>query len=145
MGLMARLDDIGKPAWITLMVLGFIIHWPIGLAILAYIIWSGRMNCWRHGGPGRWQSEGTERFYEKASSWCGRRAGWRSRGVWTTSGNSAFDEYRAETLRRLEDEQKEFREFLDRLRQAKDKSEFDQFMADRSRRPQGPAPEAPPA
>ena len=52
-----------------------------------------------------------------------------------TSGNSAFDEYRAETLRRLEDEQKEFREFLDRLRQAKDKSEFDQFMTDRSRRP----------
>ena len=145
MGLMARLDDIGKPAWITLMVLGFIIHWPIGLAILAYIIWSGRMNCWRHGGQGRWQNEGTERFYEKASSWCGRRAGWRSRGGWTTSGNSAFDEYRAETLRRLEDEQKEFREFLDRLRQAKDKSEFDQFMADRSRRPQGPAPEAPPA
>ena len=48
-------DDIGKPAWITLMVLGFIIHWPIGLAILAYIIWSGRMNCWRHGGHGRWQ------------------------------------------------------------------------------------------
>lgn len=145
MGLVARLDDIGKPAWITLMVLGFIIHWPIGLAILAYIIWSGRMSCWRHGGPGRWQSEGTEGFYEKASSWCGRRAGWRRHGAWNTSGNSAFDEYRAETLRRLEDEQKEFREFLDRLRQAKDKSEFDQFMADRARRPQGPAPEAPPA
>lgn len=145
MGLVARLDDIGKPAWITLMVLGFIIHWPIGLAILAYIIWSGRMSCWRHGGPGRWQSEGAERFYEKASGWCGRRAGWRRHAPWATSGNSAFDEYRAETLRRLEDEQKEFREFLDRLRQAKDKSEFDQFMADRSRRPQGPVPEAPPA
>src|SRR5579859_4710600 len=142
MGLVAKLDDIGKPAWITLMVLGFIIHWPIGLAILAYIIWSGRMNCWRHGGPGRWQSEGAERFYEKASNWCGRR---RGRGAWASSGNSAFDEYRAETLRRLEDEQKEFREFLDRLRQAKDKSEFDEFMADRARRPQGPAPEAPPA
>jgi hypothetical protein len=145
MGLVARLDDIGKPAWITLMVLGFIIHWPIGLAILAYIIWSGRMNCWRHGGPGRWQSENAERFYDKASSWCGRRAGWQRRGPWASSGNSAFDDYRAETLRRLEEEQKEFREFLDRLRQAKDKSEFDQFMADRSRRPQGPAPEAPPA
>ena len=145
MGLVARLDDIGKPAWITLMVLGFIIHWPIGLAILAYIIWSGRMSCWRHGGPGRWQSEGTERFYEKASRWCGHRGGWHRRGPWASSGNSAFDEYRAETLRRLEDEQKEFREFLDRLRQAKDKSEFDQFMADRARRPQDPAPEAPPA
>ncbi len=145
MDLVARLDDIGKPAWIGLMVLGFIFYWPVGLAILAYIIWSGRMSCWRHGGPGRWHRESAERIYEKASGWCGRRAGWQRRGPWATSGNSAFDEYRAETLRRLEDEQKEFRQFLDRLRQAKDKSEFDQFMADRSRRPQGPAPEAPPA
>ena len=55
------------------------------------------------------------------------------------SGNRAFDEYRSETLRRLEDEQREFRDFLDRLRTAKDKAEFDQFMADRRNRP----PEAP--
>ncbi len=56
------------------------------------------------------------------------------------SGNRAFDEYREETLRRLEDEQKEFKGFLDRLRQAKDKAEFDQFMAERRNRP-APAPE----
>ena len=24
----ARVDDFGKPAWITLMVLGFIVFWP---------------------------------------------------------------------------------------------------------------------
>ena len=47
------------------------------------------------------------------------------------SGNRAFDEYRADTLRRLEEEQREFREFLSRLRAAKDKAEFDQFMAQR--------------
>jgi hypothetical protein len=52
-----------------------------------------------------------------------------------SSGNRAFDEYRAETLRRLEDEQRDFREFLDRLRHAKDKAEFDQFMAERRNRP----------
>ena len=46
-----------------------------------------------------------------------------------SSGNRAFDEYRMETLRRLEEEQTEFRDFLDRLRHAKDKEEFDQFMA----------------
>ncbi len=51
-----------------------------------------------------------------------------------SSGNRAFDEYRAETLRRLEEEQKEFVDYLERLRQAKDKSEFDQFMAERRRR-----------
>ena len=47
------------------------------------------------------------------------------------SGNQAFDEYRAETLRRLEEEQREFREFLSRLRVAKDRAEFDQFMVAR--------------
>ena len=52
-----------------------------------------------------------------------------------SSGNRAFDEYRTETLRRLEDEQREFREFLDRLRVAKDKTEFDAFMAERRNRP----------
>ena len=64
-----------------------------------------------------------------------------------SSGNVAFDEYREETLRRLEEEQKEFRDFLDKLRAAKDKAEFDQFMAERRNKPEAPppAPEAPPA
>ena len=66
---------------------------------------------------------------EKASRWAG--------GHHPSSGNRAFDEYRDETLRRLEDEQKDFRDFLERLRHAKDKAEFDQFMADR-RRPATP-------
>ena len=56
-----------------------------------------------------------------------RRAGFR------TSGNTAFDAYKAETLRRLEDEQQAFEAFLSRLREAKDKAEFDQFMDDRAR------------
>jgi hypothetical protein len=56
------------------------------------------------------------------------------RGNWwgqPSSGNRAFDDYRAETLRRLEDEQHEFKEFLKRLRVARDRAEFDQFMNDR--------------
>ena len=55
-----------------------------------------------------------------------------------SSGNWAFDEYREETIRRLEDEQKEFKDFLGRLRRAKDKAEFDQFMAERGRRRDNP-------
>ena len=63
-----------------------------------------------------------------------------------SSGNRAFDEYREETLTRLEEEQREFRAFLDRLRKAKDKEEFDQFMADRRSRPAaGPQGDATPA
>ena len=50
-----------------------------------------------------------------------------------SSGNRAFDEYREETLRRLEEEEREFKDFLDRLRFAKDRAEFDQFMAERRR------------
>jgi Protein of unknown function (DUF2852) len=52
-----------------------------------------------------------------------------------SSGNRAFDDYRADTLRRLEEEQREFKEFLRRLRFAKDRAEFDQFMAERRDRP----------
>jgi hypothetical protein len=78
------------------------------------------------------------------SRWQNGAARTQGPGTWwqpqQSSGNRAFDDYRADTLRRLEEEQQEFRDFLDRLRMAKDKSEFDQFMADRRNRP---APEAP--
>ena len=74
----------------------------------------------------------------------GRAFGAAATGQSASSGNHAFDEYRAETLRRLEDEQKEFAGFLDRLRFAKDKAEFDQFMTERRNRPPAP-PEPPPA
>jgi hypothetical protein len=61
-----------------------------------------------------------------------------------SSGNHAFDEYRSETLQRLEEEQREFKEFLERLRFAKDRAEFDQFMAERRKgsSDQGPQPQA---
>ncbi len=126
MGFAARMDEMGKPAWIGLLVLTFVIAWPVGLALLAYLIWSGRMGC---SGHGRWHGQN-----ERMERW---RENWR-RGWGGSSGNAAFDEYRAETLKRLEEEEKEFRDFLHRLRKAKDKAEFDQFMADRRNKPQGP-------
>ncbi len=124
-----KLDQYGKPAWIVLMVLGFVVFWPLGLAILGYMIWSGRMGCWRSHGPGRW--------YNPAPN--GHHA--RRHGA-SSSGNHAFDEYREETLRRLEEEQEAFHAFLEQLRHAKDKAEFDQFMADRGRRGPDVGPEA---
>ena len=137
MAVAAKLDQFGKPAWIALMVLGFVAWWPLGLAILAYIIGSGRMGCWNHHGMSRWHDK-MERMQEKMDRMRSRMDGLRSGGDWwgtpPSSGNRAFDEYRSETLRRLEEEQREFREFLDRLRMAKDKSEFDQFMAERRNR-----------
>jgi hypothetical protein len=58
------------------------------------------------------------------------------------TGNSSFDTYRADVLKRLEDEQTRFVSFLDRLRDAKDKSQFDTFMEDRAKasRAADPAP-----
>lgn len=50
------------------------------------------------------------------------------------TGNAAFDEYRADTLKRLEEERTAFTGFLEKLRAAKDKAEFEQFMADRGRK-----------
>jgi len=131
----ARLDEYGRLAWIGVMVLGFIVFWPIGLAILGYMIWSGRMGCWGKRGHGRWY--GTDKAAGRGNPWAAKRSNASS------SGNHAFDEYREETLRRLEDEQAEFLNFLDRLRHAKDKAEFDQFMADRKgRSPGSPGPDA---
>lgn len=141
MPIAAKLDELGRPAWIALMILGFIAWWPLGLAALAFIIGSGRMSCSYHGGD-RWQRK-MERMQDKMDRMRSRMG---CGGDWwsyqRSSGNHAFDEYRAETLRRLEEEQKEFREFLDRLRQAKDKAEFDQFMAERRNRPQDPSSQA---
>jgi hypothetical protein len=54
------------------------------------------------------------------------------------TGNSAFDAYKADTLRRLEEEQGNFEAFLERLREAKDKAEFDQFMDERAKRDETP-------
>lgn len=65
-----------------------------------------------------------------------------SPAVMRTTGNSAFDAYKADTLRRLEDEQGKFEAFLERLRDAKDKAEFDQFMDERAKKTEERAPEA---
>ncbi|AXI46902.1 hypothetical protein C1J03_13245 [Sulfitobacter sp. SK012] len=106
------LDDKGKSAWIAAMVLGYIFFWPVGLALMLYMIWSKRMF---------------------SSSSCARR----TRATFSAArptGNKAFDTYKADTLRRLEEEQNNFESFLERLREAKDKSEFDQFMDERAKR-----------
>ena len=145
---------------IVLMVLGFIWWWPLGLIILGFLIARRKYGYWRlpmyagndpvyYRNPGmdRWERK-IARLQEKMEHVRGRMERFRSRGDWfgpSSSGNRAFDDYRAETLKRLEDEQREFKEFLERLRFAKDRSEFDQFMAARRERPFEPgSPSEPP-
>jgi hypothetical protein len=133
---------LSRPAAIAFTVLGFLFWWPVGLALLIYMIGSGRMGCFGRRRQGmnqpRWQDAGP---WANWKSWaCGP-----SDRAASTSGNRAFDEYKAETLRRMEEEQKEFGSFLERLRFAKDKSEFDQFMAERRARPPTPPTDEQPA
>jgi hypothetical protein len=142
MPIAAKLDELGRPAWVVLLILGFMVWWPLGLAVLAFLIGSGRMACGRNGS--HWEHKMT-RLQDKMDRVRDKMDRFGSGGGWwgqpPSSGNHAFDEYRAETLRRLEEEQREFREFLERLRFARDRAEFDQFMAERRNRP---APEAQP-
>jgi Protein of unknown function (DUF2852) len=130
------------PLGILIVILGFMVWWPLGLALLFAKLWRTSMGC-SHGGHGRWEHK-IERMQRKMDWFRSRMegSGFEGRRYSQPSGNRAFDEYKTETLKRLEDEQQEFKGFLERLRHAKDKAEFDQFMADRKSRPSSP-PEQP--
>lgn len=127
-----RMHPGWHPGWIVLTVLGFMIWWPVGLALLFFTLGSRKMGCWN---PDRfaWKMERMQSKMDRMRDRFDRR-GYYAR----SSGNRAFDEYRMETLRRLEEEQTEFKDFLERLRHAKDKAEFDQFMAEHKSRPTPP-------
>jgi hypothetical protein len=124
----ARRVNPGPLLGLGVTVLGFALWWPIGLAALAFFLWSRTMGCGHHRRMHDWHERGVEEF----CSFAGWRRGHRRAAP--STGNRAFDDYRAETLRRLEDDQKQFAEFLDHLRRAKDQAEFEQFMADRATR-----------
>jgi hypothetical protein len=146
---------------LILMILGFIWWWPIGLVILAVLLARGRFGCWHrpmyagYGPDGGHFDHGTDRWDNKMARMQEKMDRVRTkmdrcRGDWwggssdrwgrASTGNRAFDDYRTETLKRLEDEQREFKEFLERLRFAKDRAEFDEFMNERRNRPADPPP-----
>ncbi len=139
---LARLDELGRGAWIALVVLGFWLWWPVGLAMLGYLAFGRRRRDWA-GAPGQWYNAPPDGTAQTGGGVWGNFGPWgcgsRRAASPPPSGNKAFDEYRTETLRRLEEEQREFIDYLERLRQARDKSEFDAFMAERRNR-QTPRP-----
>jgi hypothetical protein len=126
-----------KPGWspmtIGLMVLGFIVFWPLGLAMLAYILWGDRFHSVAQDARRQWDQSPMKRGFET--------------GDYGRTGNVAFDDYRARELKRLEEERArldtmraEFDDFLRELRRAKDQDEFDRFMAEKGHGPSGGAP-----
>lgn len=121
------------PATIALMVLGFIVFWPLGLAMLAYILFGDRLQAFK-----REANDKVDGFYKSC-----RRGGWhgRSRGWYQDTGNVAFDDWRKAELERIEEERRkldamreEFDSYLRELRRAKDQEEFDRFMRERPNR-----------
>lgn len=125
------------PATIALMVLGFVIFWPLGLAMLAYIIFGDRLRGFKRDAN------------DKADRWfAGCRKASRRYQTHFTTGNVAFDDWRKAELDRLEEERRkldemreEFDNYARELRRAKDQEEFDRFMRDRkNNRPSGENP-----
>lgn len=120
---------------IAVIILGFIFAWPLALA---YLVWK---MC---GYP----------KYDEAKAFFRDTVGRASEDIfgsrraaggfgYASSGNAAFDDYRRSELERLEeerrkldDEAREFRNFVEELKRAKDREEFDAFMA--KRRGNGP-------
>ena len=135
-----------KAVEVLAMVLGFIVFWPIGLAVLGWKIWqrkSGYQGDIVTFGREMWARRGrfaAERqgFAPTYSTGFGGGAG--------SSGNAAFDEWRAAELARLEEEyqrvaaaEREFAQYLDTLRRARDREEFERFMNERRRKQEGAA------
>ncbi|MGI9350642.1 MAG: DUF2852 domain-containing protein [Rhizobiaceae bacterium] len=123
-----------RPAWtpatIALMVLGFIIFWPLGLAMLAYILWGDRLDGFK-----RDINRATDSVSDKFSKSCRRHSA-------GTSGNTAFDEWREAELTKLQEERRkleedihEFEEYKREIRRAQDTQEFEAFMKARKRKP----------
>jgi hypothetical protein len=134
-------------AWeIGAVVAGFVVFWPLGLLAL-FLKWkNGEM--WRNSSDSAAPWAGFKK--PDFSTWQGYKAQSRSYGF-SGSGNAAFDAYKREQLqrleeerRKLEEEQKAFRDFVEKVRRAKDQDEFDRFMADRNA-PQPPTSEPPQA
>ena len=129
-----RARRIGKamirPAWtpitIAMMIMGFMVFWPLGLAMIAYILWGERLDEFKST-----VNDQTNRFTKGWSRDCGS-----SRRQASRSGNVAFDEWRDAEIERLREERRkleemraDFEDHMQEMRRAKDGKEFDEFMA----------------
>jgi hypothetical protein len=118
---------------------GFAIFWPLGLLALYRKfkkgeLWNGASEMeapWA-----QWSNWKSPR--DAAEHFSGKWKRHEGHGFAYT-GNQAFDEYRKVELekleamrRKLDEERKSFDEFLSKMRHAKDREDFDRFMADKN-------------
>ncbi|MET3616105.1 hypothetical protein ABID16_004454 [Rhizobium aquaticum] len=122
-----------NPATIALMVLGFVIFWPLGLAMLAYILFGDRLHEFK-----REANATVDRGFDTMRRYTSGKGFSQYTGG---TGNAAFDDWRRQELERIENERRkldearrEFDEYVSELRRAKDQEEFSKFMRDRNAR-----------
>jgi heavy metal translocating P-type ATPase len=113
-----------RPAWtpvnILVMIIGFVIFWPLGLIVIGYIIWGNQIPMIRN-------------FFASLNQGVAPAA-----SVGLSSGNTAFDEYRQAALKRLEEERaklekeaQQFETYVREQRRARDQEEFERFRRER--------------
>ena len=128
-----------RPAWtpatIAMMVIGFMVFWPLGFAMLAYIIWGDRLDGFK-----RDVNRATDGIFSGCRRGADKAHRWGNGGRYARTGNVAFDDWRDKELERLTEERRkldemlsDFDEYARELRRAKDQDEFDRFMANRNK------------
>ena len=126
-----------RPAWtpvtIAMMIVGFMIFWPLGLAMIAYIMWGDRLDQFK---------QDVNAATDRASCAWGKARFSRENGFGShaRTGNVAFDDWREAELKRLHEERikldtmrAEFDDYARELRRAKDEAEFKSFMSHRAK------------
>ena len=119
-----------RPAWtpvtIGITVALFMVGaWPFALAMMAYIIWGDRLDAFK-ADANRFTDTLFGQFKRPTPAGFGR------------SGNVAFDDWRQDEMKRLDEErrklaemEREFEAYQRELRRAKDREEFDAFLRTR--------------
>jgi hypothetical protein len=111
----------------------FILFWPLGIAALAIKLVKGEL--WRGASDAvpPWQNWKQGDRFDFSQKW---KSPFREGPV---TGNAAFDDYRKAALekleaerRKLDEERKEFANYVEKVRRAKDQDEFDRFMSERT-------------
>ena len=107
------------PGYLVAMVVAFVAWWPLGVMVLAYIIWSGSMTRIN----GQW--------WERVKAFVSGQS-------FSGSGNAAFDAHREAMLRGLEEQRKrmeqdarDFALYMDKVRMARDEQSFNDFINQR--------------
>lgn len=146
-----------RPRWrfleVAAIVVGFMLSWVVGLTLLLVKLWRNRQGYGTDmitAARGAFEENVMKRWPEMTRGWgCRPQRAPAARdwgfAAFRSSGNSAFDEWREGELARLEEErrkleaaEREFTDYIESLRRAKDRDEFERFMRDRNTREDRP-------